>query len=228
VQRISALDDNMGLALITAQYFTPSGRSIQRPLPGTALDDPQRMSEGISSSGDFHTDNGRPLSAGGGITPDVEISEPARDPWVQFLDRRGIFATYASDYLSRRGRISSSFEPNQATLEDFRDYLTLHNIRTPSEYWGQDEGYLELRIKTELFNLVFGLAAGNEVGTEGDTQVQKAVALLPEVPELLKPSAGKIAATRPDGWRTLAGGKLRRAPGDSAGTQPGVSHAASR
>jgi carboxyl-terminal processing protease len=228
VQRISALDDNMGLALITAQYFTPSGRSIQRPLPGTALDDPQRMSEGISSSGDFHTDNGRPLSAGGGITPDVEISEPARDPWVQFLDRRGIFATYASDYLSRRGRISSSFEPNQATLEDFRDYLTLHNIRTPSEYWGQDEGYLELRIKTELFNLAFGLAAGNEVGTEGDTQVQKAVALLPEVPELLKPSAGKIAATRPDGWRTLAGGKLRRAPGDSAGTQPGVSHAASR
>jgi carboxyl-terminal processing protease len=228
VQRISPLDDNMGLALITAQYFTPSGRSIQRPLPGTALADPQRMSEGISSSGDFHTDNGRALAAGGGITPDVEISEPTRDPWVQFLDRRGIFATYASDYLSRRGRISSSFEPNQATLDDFRDYLTRHDIRTPSEYWDGDKGYLELRIKTELFNLVFGLAAGNEIETRGDIEVQKAAALLPDVPELLKPSASKIAAARPHGRETPAGGKLRHAPADSTGTQLGASQGPSR
>ena len=228
VQRVSPLDDNMGLALITAQYFTPSGRSIQRPLPGTALADPQRMSEGSSSSGDFHTDDGRPLAPGGGITPDVEISEPARDPWVQFLDRRGIFATYASDYLTRRGRIGSSFEPTEATLEDFRDYLTRHDIRAPSEYWDGDKGYLELRIKAELFNLVLGLAAGNEIQTRGDVQVQKGAALLPEVPELLKPSSGKIAAARAPGRRDSARGKLRPAPADSAGTERRMSQGPSR
>ena len=31
------LSEQTGLALTAGQYFTPSGRSIQRPLPGTAL-----------------------------------------------------------------------------------------------------------------------------------------------------------------------------------------------
>ena len=42
VQSVTALSENTGLALTTAQYFTPSGRSIQRPLPGTALATPGR------------------------------------------------------------------------------------------------------------------------------------------------------------------------------------------
>src|SRR5207245_6291489 len=37
VQSVMGLSEKTGLALTTAQYFTPSGRSIQRPLPGTAL-----------------------------------------------------------------------------------------------------------------------------------------------------------------------------------------------
>jgi carboxyl-terminal processing protease len=193
VQQVMPLDEKMGLALITAQYFTPSGRSIQRPLPGTALADTQPAPGSAQNSPHFRTDNGRPLEAGGAITPDVEISAPALDPWAQFLDQRGVFATFASDYLTRHGRVSQSFEPDGDTLDDFRDYLQNHDIRAPGEYWDQDAGYLKLRIKTEIFNLVFGLAAGNEVQTRGDVQVEKAVALLPQVPELLRSSATKIA-----------------------------------
>lgn len=194
VQGITSLDEKMGLALITAEYFTPSGRSIQRPLPGTALASPQRGAEGSSQ---FKTDNGRPLAAGGGITPDVEIPDPALDPWAQFLDQRGLFDSFASDYLTRRGRVGASFEPDSTTLDDFRGYLQLHNIRAPAEYWDQDRSYLKLRIKTEIFNLEFGLAAGNEVQTRNDAQVQKAEALLPKLPDLLKPGAGKPAASTP-------------------------------
>jgi carboxyl-terminal processing protease len=186
VQQVYPLDEKMGLALIAAQYFTPSGRSIQRPLPGTALADPQRAVEGSLDSRTFRTDNGRPLAAGGGITPDVSIPGRALDPWAQFLDERGIFATYASDYLTRRGRVNADFEPGQETLDDFADFLRRHNIRAPSEYWNADRAFLELRIKTEIFNLVFGLDAGNRVQTRGDPQVEKALALVPEVPELLR------------------------------------------
>lgn len=193
VQRVYPLDDKMGLALIAAQYFTPSGRSIQRPLPGTALSDPQQSEDGSSPSKHFHTDNGRPLTPGGGITPDVSIPERALDPWAQFLDQRGVFAMYASDYLTRRGRINQSFEPTEAVLDDFKDYLHRSNIRAPGEYWDRDRDYIKLQIKTELFNLVFGLTAGNEVQTRGDPQVQKAMSLLPEVPALLKPSTIKTA-----------------------------------
>jgi carboxyl-terminal processing protease len=194
VQQITSLDEKMGLALITAQYFTPSGRSIQRPLPGTALDDPQLAGRGAPNSSEFHTDNGRPLVGGGAITPDVEIPAPTLDPWVQFLDQRGIFDTYAADYLTRHGRVNRTFEPDGATLDDFRSYLQRGNIRTPEEFWNQDRAYLKLRIETEVINQMFGLSAGNEVQTRGDPQVQKASALLPQVPELLKPSGVKMAA----------------------------------
>ncbi len=197
VQSVMPLDQKMGLALITAQYFTPSGRSIQRPLPGTALANPQQADARGGSSpsaNSFHTDNGRPLAAGGGITPDVEIPSVELDPWVQFLDQRGIFTNFASDYLTRHGHITKSFEPNDATLEDFRDFLRRGSVRAPEEFWDKDKPYLKLRIKVEAFDLVFGLAAGNEVQTSGDPQVQKAADLLLEAPEILKPWANKVAA----------------------------------
>lgn len=197
VEHLSPLSEKTGLALTVAQYFTPSGRSIQRPLPGTALADPQKAAPGQADSSAFHTDNGRAISAGGGITPDVEILSRRLDPWATFLDQRGFFTNFASEYLTRHGRISKSFEPGEETLSEFHDYLNKHGIRAPEEYWNQDLGYLKLRIKTELFNLVFGLAVGNEVETRGDPQVEKAAALFPRVPELLKPPAEKASTLNP-------------------------------
>jgi hypothetical protein len=40
VESVIALSGGTGLRLTTAQYFTPQGRLIQRPLPGTALGAP--------------------------------------------------------------------------------------------------------------------------------------------------------------------------------------------
>jgi carboxyl-terminal processing protease len=199
VQSVMPLEGKMGLALITAQYFTPSGRSIQRPLPGTALADPQQADSSAQKSSDapvFHTDNGRPLAAGGGITPDVEIPAVQLDPWEQFLDARGIFTNFASDYLARHGHITKSFEPDDLTIAEFRDFLARNSIRAPEEFWGKDREYLKLRIKVEAFDLVFGLDAGNQVQTLGDPQVQKAEKLLSEVPAILSPASSKVALQR--------------------------------
>jgi carboxyl-terminal processing protease len=196
VESVSALSENTGLALTTAQYFTPSGRSIQRPLPGTALAVPDPSFAG-GSKPSFHTDNGRPLAAGGGIKPDVEVAAPARDPWVSFLNQRGLFTSFASDYLTLHGKVGKTFEPDAKTLEDFRRFLGRQRIRTPDEYWNADQDYLKLRIKVELFNLVFGLAYGDEVETRNDPQVQKAAALFPRIPSLLQPVAKRPVRVRP-------------------------------
>ncbi len=194
VETVMPLSDQTGLALTTAQYFTPSGRSIQRPLPGTALAgiDPSASTAGAASA--FHTDDGRPLRAGGGITPDVEIPERQLDPWATFLNQRGAFTDFASEYLSLNGPVGQSFQPDARVLEDFRSYLNGHQIRAPQEYWGPDQDYLKLRIKTEIFNLVYGLAAGDEVETRGDPQVEKAVRLFGRVPELLRGAAAEAFA----------------------------------
>ena len=199
VQSVMPLSEKTGLALITAQYFTPSGRSIQRPLPGTALANPQQADAPAGASAEsegspsFHTDDGRPLTAGGGITPDVKIPATALDPWLQFLAQRGILTNFASDYLTRHGRITNSFEPDDATLEDLRNFLRRNSILAPDQYWESDKDYLKLHIKVEAFNLVFGLKAGNEVETRGDPQVQKAASLLLETSKILKPASGKAA-----------------------------------
>jgi len=196
VESVTPLSHQTGLALTTAQYFTPSGRSIQRALPGTALADPHpSLRAGASSN--FRTDNGRPLAAGGGIQPDVTLPGAVRDPWVSFLNQRGAFTSFASEYLTLRGKITETFEPDESTLETLKAYLQRQRIRTPEEYWEANKEFLKLRIKTELFNLVFGLAAGDEVETRADPQVQQALALFPRINALLQPRVPDLATAPP-------------------------------
>lgn len=191
VENIFPLSGKMGLALLVAQYFTPSGRSIQRPLPGTALaaNDP-----GLTKKSNFHTDDGRPVKAGGGITPDVIIPAPKLDTWLQFLNRRGAFTDFASQYLTYHSKVSKSFEPDTKVLQEFRDFLTSEGIRVPAKFWAGDQDYLKLRIKTEVFNLMFGLTEGNKLEIRSDSQVQKALALFPRIPEILKGPGAKPGA----------------------------------
>ena len=186
VQSVTALSENTGLALTTAQYFTPSGRSIQRPLPGTALASPGRELDPSSNSRQFFTENGRPLGPSGGIAPDVEIPPRKLDPWLGFLDQTGVFTNYASEYLTLHGRANRSFEPDAAMLADFKDFLGRAGVRTPEEFWQNDQTYLKLRIKVELLNLVSGLSSGEEVETKGDPQVQQAANFFSRIPNILK------------------------------------------
>lgn len=187
VESVAGLSEKTGLALTTAQYFTPSGRSIQRPLPGTALEPSAAAPHSPSRDAPlFHTDNGRPVSAGGGVTPDVQIPSRALDPWATFLNQRGFFSSFASDYLTLHDKVRESFEPDAKVLESFKDFLTRQRIRVPEKEWQADQDYLKLRIKTEVFNFVFGLARGDEVEVRGDPQVQRAAALFSKIPRLLK------------------------------------------
>ncbi len=188
VESVIPLSEKTGLALTTAQYFTPSGRSIQRPLPGTALEFPETNSDpGPNKVTTFHTDNFRPVTAGGGVTPDVAIPARALDPWVTFLNQRGLFTSFAAEYLTLHGKVNESFDPDSRVLEGFKDFLVRQRLRVPEEYWNQDQGFLRLKIKAEVFNFAFGLARGNEEEVRDDPQVQQGVALFPKVAPLLGP-----------------------------------------
>jgi carboxyl-terminal processing protease len=200
VQSVMPLSEQTGLALTAGQYFTPSGRSIQRPLAGTALtfaslspsavprdkaqkgagdDDPQ-------TSGSFHTDNGRPVSIGGGIMPDVLFKAQPDDPWLTFILQRGYVTGYAETYLTTRGKISEPFEISSELLEEFKSGLERNGVRVPDEYWKNDQDKLKLRLRVELTNLVYGLEKGDRVETECDPQVKQAAALFSEVTTILK------------------------------------------
>lgn len=183
VQHVMPLSDSMGMALTTAQYFTPSGRSIQRPIPGTVL---ETMSSDNPRGSVFRTDDGRSLASGGGVSPDVEVLPRGSDPWLEFLEKRGAFTEFASRYRSENAQVARSFQPDDQTLSDFHDFLHRNGVSTPDQYWNADQDYLKLRIRTELMNITYGLQVGDEVATEADPQVERAAELIGRVDELLK------------------------------------------
>jgi carboxyl-terminal processing protease len=202
IQTVTELSEQTGLALTAGQYFTPSGRSIQRPLAGTALTFASLSPSAVpmekaakTATGDaptapvaatFHTDDGRPVTVGGGITPDATISGRSDDPWITFVSQRGYLTSYAETYLTTHGKLTEPFEVSPEMLEDFKATLERNGVRVPDEYWSKDQDYLNLKLKVELTNLVYGLERGNELETKGDPQVQQAASLFPRVAEIIK------------------------------------------
>ncbi|MCB0652130.1 MAG: PDZ domain-containing protein [Saprospiraceae bacterium] len=85
VQEQYELSDGSALRLTVARYYTPSGRSIQKPYDdkeGYAHDFIDRMESGelsdvshiiVSDSTQYHTSNGHVVYGGGGIIPDVYV-----------------------------------------------------------------------------------------------------------------------------------------------------------
>ena len=202
VQSVAELSEQTGLALTAGQYFTPSGRSIQRPLAGTALTFaslspsavPKEKAAKTASSTDpagavsitFHTDDGRPVTIGGGINPDVTIAGRSDDPWLAFVTQRGYLTSYAESYLTTHGKLAEPFEVSPDVLEDFKATLEHNGVRVPAEYWSMDQDSLKLRLKVELTNLVYGLERGDELATRGDPQAQQAATLFPRVAQILR------------------------------------------
>ena len=85
VQSVFPLTQDTGLALTTALYYTPSGRSIQKPLDAARFElggttaHPNEQSE-------FRTDKGRKVTGGGGIQPDIVVYPPATNRLRTVLD----------------------------------------------------------------------------------------------------------------------------------------------
>src|SRR5271170_4089628 len=82
VQNVFPLTGNTALALTTAFYYTPSGRSIQKPLPSGHLEIQKQAEQ-------FRTDAGRSVIGGGGIQPDVAVGPEAQTRLRVALDASG-------------------------------------------------------------------------------------------------------------------------------------------
>lgn len=80
VQEEMTLNDGSKIRLTTSRYYTPSGRSIQKPfdeyghsyLSHSGYKGSNELAEDNEEK-EYHTSEGRPVYGGGGITPDVEV-----------------------------------------------------------------------------------------------------------------------------------------------------------
>ena len=79
----------------------------------------------------------------------------------------------------------AKLEITDAILEDFKEFLRSRKV----EFTGQDIkdniDFIKRRIKQEIFTSAFGLQEGFRVAIQGDTQVQKALEVMPEAKTLM-------------------------------------------
>jgi carboxyl-terminal processing protease len=176
VQSVFPLTQNTGLALTTALYYTPSGRSIQKPLDasrfelGGATAHPNTQSE-------FRTDKGRTVTGGGGIQPDILVSPLPMNRLRMVLDVSGSFTNFATEYL-RSHKIDADFEVSPDLLDQFRVFLSEREIRPGVGDWITEREFVTNRLKTELFNQAFGVEKGDEVEAQRDVVIRKALEVI--------------------------------------------------
>jgi carboxyl-terminal processing protease len=174
VQSVMPLSDGAGLAITTAFYYTPSGRSIQRPLRDSALshtfdDQPDRPRP------TFKTDNGRAVLGGGGIEPDIRVFPPGLSRLEAVLDGSGAITAFATDYLSKHSTVRQSLEVTPEVLDELKVYLASRQIQPTVAEWSSDQSWIRGKLKEEIITQAQGVAAADEVHARLDPQVQAAI-----------------------------------------------------
>ncbi|HEX6545153.1 MAG TPA: S41 family peptidase [Bryobacteraceae bacterium] len=179
VQSVLPLSNNTGLALTTAFYYTPSGRSIQHPLQNSQLS--QTFSkEGDSRLPKYHTDAGRVVLGGGGIEPDIKIGPPSETQLEAVLDASGLVTDFATRYIADHRPLPSSFEVTPDMLDDFKVFLSARNVQPNVADWSRDRVWITSRLKQEILTQAEGVAAGDQVEMQRDPEVKAALKAVEE------------------------------------------------
>ena len=132
VQKPVMLPDGSALRLTTARYYTPSGRSIQKPYENGVEDYNQelsnRLKHGELTSADsihfpdslkFQTSNNRVVYGGGGIMPDVFVPLDTSDVTAYYrqVQRKGLLNQFAVTHIDNN---RSSFLKTYPDVEAFK------------------------------------------------------------------------------------------------------------
>ncbi|HEX4277408.1 MAG TPA: S41 family peptidase [Bryobacteraceae bacterium] len=179
VQSVFPLAENTGLALTTALYYIPSGRSIQKTFSSQKAFGAEGFALGATAThpnerNDFKTDSGRPVPGGGGIVPDIEV-EPT--PLTQFravLEQAAAYTSFATEYL-RDHKVAAGWDITGEVLDQFQTWLSERRIQPSLQEWSQNRDFIQSRLKTEIYNLALGVEKGDEVEAQSDPQIQKAL-----------------------------------------------------
>jgi carboxyl-terminal processing protease len=184
VQTVFPISENAGLALTTYHYYTPSGRLIQRNYNGVSLYDYYYVrNDALPANGTNKevklTDSGRTVYGGGGITPDEKIPELKSNHFEDEMLIHYAFFDFSKHYLANH-TVTKELVVDDALQQQFKDFLKAQKIDFTDKEFADNLDWVKARIKTELFTSAFGQAAGSEVITEWDPQINKALSYMPE------------------------------------------------
>ncbi len=191
VQRVIPLSDGVtAVAVTTAKYYTPSGRLIQRDysdLDDYFLDPETSLPQDDSPAAPrevWHTDSGRVVYGGGGITPDHIAKAKRASTFLSRLVRENLLFDFAIRYLAAHPGIEGELAVNDSVLEEFRKFLESRKASFTDEDLKNDREDLSLRLRAQVARVRHGAESEIRVLIEGDVQVQKALTLFDEAARL--------------------------------------------
>ncbi len=173
VQAVFPLSEGTGLALTTALYYIPSGRSIQKPFRSADFALGETAAHPNERS-DFKTDGGRAVPGGGGIIPDIEAFPREMTQFRNVLEATAAFTTFAAEYLKGK-EVKAGWELPVGLLDQFQTWLNERRIQPSMREWLGNREYLAARLKTEMYNLALGVEKGDEIEATLDPPIQKAL-----------------------------------------------------
>jgi carboxyl-terminal processing protease len=213
VQRQWRLTDGSGLRLTIARYYTPSGRLIQREYEGKekeayqkeAFDRQEKEGENLEHKAErdstrpiFKTHAGRVVYGGGGITPDYVVKAPTFTAFTQSILRRGLVDEFVSAFMDGKGlrirteyakdwnRFKNSFTISGELLDEFRSFITKHEIKIDEKEFEKDLPFIKARLKATFARNFWGNEGWYPMMLQVDTQFQKALSLFPEAEKIAK------------------------------------------
>jgi carboxyl-terminal processing protease len=180
VQMPVQLSDGSELRLTISRYYTPSGRSIQKPyIPGQEGDYEKDM-EQRSKRGEYYiadsikndpklkfkTDGGRVVYGGGGITPDYFIPRDSswQTPYLIKLFNKNLIREYAVEYANanrkRLEKLPFAEFDRTVTLDDaFMNRLTkeaaTEGVPFNQKEYNRSKEYIRTQIKALVARYVY-------------------------------------------------------------------------
>ena len=173
VQNVMPLREGTALALTTAFYYTPSGRSIQKPLEGMQLEHSTLKPAQV-----YKTDKGREVRGGGGIEPDQSVQPLATKRLEQFLEASGSYTVFATEFLRSKPAVTAKFEPPADMIDKFRAYLSQNRVQPGIGEWFASADWIRFRLRQEIVNQALGVEKGDEIEAEREPYIQAALAAL--------------------------------------------------
>lgn len=194
VQREMALGDGSAVRLTIARYYTPTGRSIQRPYGngnGSYYNDYEnRYRNGEMISADsirvadslkFMTPKGKVVYGGGGIIPDVFVPKDTsvENETLRYFTRHGVMSYFVFEYMEANREdfngmtlddFSDTFEVDDGMREDFISYSGLDRAEIDISGYTEE---LRLALKANIAQQLYGPNAYEYFLNLADPMIEK-------------------------------------------------------
>ncbi len=198
VQREMSLGDGSAVRLTIARYYTPTGRSIQRPYElgdKTYFEEYLRRYENgelrsadnieVADSLKFKTPLGKVVYGGGGITPDVFVPKNTsyEVEHLNYVLRSGYMRTFAFELLEKDRAYYNALsqedfnEEVEITDEIIEDFISFTGERGISLRTDSYRDSYKLYIKATVAKQLFGDNAFEMMVNRDDAMVQKVIEL---------------------------------------------------